>query len=146
MIKEFQFYHGVVFAVLLHHCKEPFMIEPFPSEDNASYVVNDEVGVYIKYSTKRMSPWHFSFEARHKAEIRKMQTRCARLVIMLVCRDDGVVGLSYEELRSIVEMESTPTEWVSAARRPREKYAIKGSLGKLPLKIGMADCCVKVVG
>lgn len=47
MIKEFEFYHGLVFSTLLHIGKVPIKVSQYPSPDNASYVVNEEVDVYI---------------------------------------------------------------------------------------------------
>lgn len=145
MIKEFQFYHGVVFAALLHHGERQFTVSQFPSSDNASYVLNDDVGIYVKYSTKRMSPWHFSFEGRHKAEIRKLRSRLGRTVVVLVCRDDGVAGITLDEFDKIVDVDQVRTESVRVVRRPREKYTVSGPRGKLPFKIGMTDFCQKVL-
>ncbi len=84
MISDFQVYHGVVFSKLCHYTNGALLIQQYPSRDNASYIVNDKIGLYIKYSTKRMTPWHFSFESQHKAEIREMSEQINRLVVVLV--------------------------------------------------------------
>ena len=146
MIREFEFYHGIVFTSLFHYTAECLRVGQFPSADNSSYVVNDSVGVYVKYSTKRMSPWHFSFEKRHNAEIVEMSRRFERVIVMLVCKDDGVAGVNYEEFGQIVDVTVKSMQWVSVVRRPREKYSVKGPLGSLSYKIGMTDYCEKVLG
>lgn len=146
MISEFEFYHGVVFATLIHCGTEVLSVGQYPSADNSSYVVNGSVGVYIKYSTKRMSPWRFSFEKRHNAEISEMGRHFERVIVILVCRDDGVVGLMFDEFLQLVDVAEKTTEWVSIVRRPREKYTVKGPLGKLSYKIGMTDFCEKILG
>lgn len=136
MIKEFEFFHGLVFARILHATQRPISIEPFPSPSNASYVINKEVGIYIKYSSKRMSPWRFSFMAEHQEEIVEMKKYYNTVVLVLVCNDDGIVCLNYQEIRKILDEQIDPVEWVSVSRNPREMYSVKGSNGELDFKIG----------
>ena len=141
MIKEFSFYHGVVFSALSHYSRKPLTIMQYHSQDNASYIINDNVGVYIKYSTKRLSPWQFSFQPLHLLELQEIDQKYQELVVMLVCRDDGIAGLTFEELIQVIDIDSTTTESISVNRRPREKYAVKGSLGALKYKISKTDFC-----
>jgi len=145
MIKEFQFYHGVVFAMLFHYSEKTFEVRQHPSTDNASYVIDNKVAVYIKYSTKRMSPWHFSFEVRHNTEIKGLCSRYQDTIILLVCRDDGVAGITVDEYNAIVDHDERTTKWISVVRRPREKYSVKGPCDTLPYKIGMTDFCEKIL-
>jgi hypothetical protein len=139
MIKEFEFYHGLVFARILHSLQRPLSIESYHSPSNASYVISGDVGLYIKYSTKRMTPWRFSFKKEHQEEIAEMRAKYGRVFLVLVCSDDGIVCLSYEELKKILDEHHDPVEWVSAKRQRREMYAIKGSNGVLEFKIGASD-------
>jgi len=85
MIKEFEFYHGAVLANLLHESGQDIIIETFPSESNASYVVNKNIGLFIKHSTKRMSPWRFSFMQEHQDEILRMKNKLGEVFLLLVC-------------------------------------------------------------
>jgi len=139
MIKEFEFYHGLVFARILHSIPRQLSIEPYHSSSNASYVINENIGLYIKYSSKRMTPWRFSFKKEHQDEIYEMKSLYGRVFLVLVCRNDGIVCLSYNELKQILDDEHDPTEWVSATRHPREMYAVKGSNGSLEFKIGGSE-------
>lgn len=144
MIKEFEFYHGLVFARILHATQKPISIKTFPSPDNASYVLNDKVGIYIKYSTKRLSPWRFSFQKRHQDEISEMKNNIGEVFLLLVCNDNGIVALSFEELKQILNETHEQVEWISAARGKREMFAVKGSDGKLEFKIGKKDFPAKL--
>jgi hypothetical protein len=67
MISEFEFFHGVVFARMLHVTQRQLAIsiKPYSASDNAAYLINGTIGIYIKYSSKRLSPWRFSFQKRH---------------------------------------------------------------------------------
>lgn len=145
MIKEFGFYHGVVFSTLSHYSRKPLTIAQYHSRDNASYMINDHIGVYIKYSTKRLSPWHFSFQPLHLGELLEINRESRKLIVMLVCRDDGIVGLTFDELVQVIDVASISTESIGVNRRHREKYFVKGSLGALTRKIGKTDFCEKVL-
>lgn len=136
MIKEFEFYHGVVFSKLIHHFPNGVSISAYQSPSNASYVLNDNIGIYIKHSTKRMTPWRFSFQRIHQDEIQQMKGRLGNVFILLVCGEDGVVTLSFEELKTILNETHDETEWISASRMPNKEYTIKGSDGALNRKVG----------
>jgi hypothetical protein len=139
MIKEFEFYHGIVFSRLLHSTQEAVSIKPFSLQDNAAYVINDKIGVYIKYSTKRLSPWRFSFLKRHQDLILEMKNKVGAAYLLLVCNEDGVVAISFDELKKILNETHDDVEWISASRGKREMYSIKGSDGSLEFKIGKDD-------
>ncbi|MEW6330343.1 MAG: hypothetical protein AB1560_02680 [Pseudomonadota bacterium] len=139
MIKEFERYHGVVFARILHSSKCMVSLQPYPTPGNSSYVVNGNIGIYIKYSGKRMSPWRFSFTREHQEEIKQMRDQLGKVFVVFVCGTDGVVSLSYNELKSVLDDTHGDVEWVSISRSARKMYLIKGSDGKLPFKAGKRD-------
>ncbi len=145
MIKEFEFYHGVIFARIIHAAQREISFKLFPTSDNASYVIDNKVGIYIKYSEKRLSPWRFSFQKRHQEEILEMKNKIGEVFLLLVCHDDGIVVLSFNEIRQILNEIYEDTEWISAARGKRQMYTIKGSDGKLEFKIGHNDFPTKVL-
>ncbi|MFC0425155.1 hypothetical protein [Chryseobacterium scophthalmum] len=145
MIKEFEFYHGVVFSKLIHSISDGISVKLYPSPSNASYVINDNIGIYIKYSTKRMSPWRFSFQKKHQDEILQMQEQLRNIFVLLVCGKDGVVTLSFEELKTILNDIHSETEWISASRTRNKEYSIKGSDGSLEKKIGKKDFLKKIL-
>lgn len=139
MIRDFEFYHGLVFARILHATQRPLTIRPFQSVSNSSYVVNDTIGIFIKYSAKRMTPWNFTFKMEHQQEIDLLKAQFEKVFLVLVCGDDGVVCLSYAELKQIFDNQHDPIEWISATRHKREMYSVKGSDGELDFKIGPGD-------
>lgn len=139
MIKEFEFYHGAVLAKLFHESKQSITIELFPSKSNASYVVNKSAGLFIKHSSKRLSPWRFSFSKEHRDEILDMKNKLKNVFLLLVCGDDGVVALNFDELKTILDETHAPVEWISASRNRNQEYTIKGSEGALKYKISRKD-------
>ena len=72
MIKEFEFHHGVVFSHILHSADKNISIRSYPTSDNASYVINDNIGIYIKvitsitnhFASSQLHP-HISFENKN---------------------------------------------------------------------------------
>ena len=145
MIKEFKFFHGVVFSQIFHSTEDDFLIRSYPTSDNASYIINNKIGIYIKYSTKRMTPWRFSFLKRHQDEISDMQEKFEEVFVLLVCNNDGIVCLNSKELSIILNEIHEEIEWVSISRHKREKYSVNGSDGKLKFKIGASDFPEKIL-
>lgn len=139
MIKEFEFYHGAALARLLHGSDRSIFIEPFPSESNASYIVNKNIGLFIKHSSKRMSPWRFSFAKDHQNEILEMKNKLEEVFLLLVCGDDGIVSLSFSELKKILNETHESVEWISVARNKNKEYKINGSDGSLGYKVSRKD-------
>jgi len=136
MINEFEFYHGVTFARMLHAIQKELTIRPYSPLDNAAYVVNSSTGIYIKYSSKRLSPWRFSFQKSHRDRILEMKKNLGDVFVLLVCNDDGIVILTFDEFTQVLNEAQTGTEWISATRNRRQMYSIKGSDGKLGFKVG----------
>lgn len=136
MIQEFEKYHGIVFTRILSRNINAVTIATYPSKTNSSYVINKKIGIYIKYSTSRMTPWSFTFKKNHQDEILEMNNKLGEAYIIFVCHEDGVVCLSFDELKKVLDHVHENVEWVRIARRPREKYSISGKDGKLKFKIG----------
>ena len=146
MISEFEFFHGAVLARMLHATQQAMTLAPYSESDNASYVINDKKGMYIKYSSKRLSPWRFSFQRRHHEMISEMKHTLEEVFVILVCNEDGTVVLTFEEFQQVVKTDGEATQWISAARNRRQMYLVKGSDGKLEFKIGKDEFVEKIFG
>lgn len=148
MIKDFEIYHGAVFARMFGAASISLNVTSYPSDSNASYSIRNgdlSAGVYIKYSSKRLSPWRFTFLHEHQNEIDKMKTEFGEIFIILVCGKHGVVVIDYSELKSILDHDHDSSEWISIARGKRKMYTVKGKNGILDWKIGEADFPRKVL-
>ncbi len=145
MLKEFEFFHGIVFARMLHATQEQISIKPYPTPDNASYVLNNKVGIYVKYSSKRLTPWSFSFQKRHQDEILRMKNEIGEVFVLLVCNDDGIVGLNFDEVRNLLDEVHEDVEWIRVARSRGQMYAVSGSDGQLGYKAGKDDFASRIL-
>ena len=58
---------------------------------------------------------------------------------MLVCGDDGVAGLSFDELNVVLDNNHEDVEWIKVHRRKREQYKLTGADGSLTFKVTQDD-------
>lgn len=145
MINEFNFFHGAVFTELVHHCSQSISICSLDDSENSAYVINDRVGLYIKYSKKRLTPWTFTFLMKHQDTIKKLKDFYGEVVVVLVCNDDGIVGLSFDELKYILDHNHEDVEWVRVSRSKRSMYQVSGTDGDLNFKIARDDYIKKII-
>ena len=132
MNKNLEKYHGLVILKIIRKAKCPVT---FFKKNANSYIIDKKIGLYIKYSTKRLSPWTFTFRKEHQDEILFLKQEHKNTFTCLVCHNDGVVCLSFNELKFILDHNHSD-EWVRISRRPKQKYLISGSDGKLKNKKG----------
>ncbi len=142
-LNEYEFFNGVVLNRLVRKGK-PIKIDVFPTSGNNSFMINDKVGLYLKFSTKKISPWRFSFTKEHQEEMKIMRDLLENIYLILICGRDGIACIEYEELKQILDEYYEDVEWVSASRLKREQYTIKGSNGKLNFKIADTDYPKKI--
>ena len=134
MISETERYQGVVFSRIARNISS-LKLSQYNSRSSSSYIVNN-VGIFIKYSTKRMSPWSFTFNKQHQEEIEEMNKNLEGVVVVLVCGTDGVASLSSAELKKVLDDDYEGVERITVSRPPRGKYRISGTDGKLTKAIG----------
>lgn len=136
------FFHGAILLKVVNN--GPVNFKKYP-HNNSSYIIDDKIGIYCKYSQKRISPWVFSFSKAHTEEINKVKNEYKDIFIVLVCNDNGICCLNFQEFCTVISIESNYfPKWIKARRQKREKYAITGSDGKLNYKIGDSDFPEKI--
>ena len=69
MINEFKSYHGSAFADLIDDSSVPIKISRPDQDNNAFYVLDDNIALYVKHSTKRLTPWRFTFHTDHMNDL-----------------------------------------------------------------------------
>ncbi len=133
-IDKFEFYHGAVLTKLINF-GEKLSIQTFPSESNATFTINGNVGIYVKYSAKRMTPWVFTFKKIHQVELKAISELHKETFLVMVCGSDGVTCINYKKLKKLLDDNFDLAEWVKAHRYRREQYQLSGSDGELNYKI-----------
>ena len=143
-VKEQEFYHGAVLNRLFK-TKKSLNISVFPNNTNCAYVINKKVGIYIKFSGKKISPWRFSFYKHQQDDLQIMKNLLPHVFLILVCWHDGIIAINFKDLKKVLDHVHDDVEWLSASRLKREKYSIKGSDGKLKFKIAESDYPKKIL-
>ena len=73
MIAEYIFYHGALLHELTLNHGGAVTIEPRDNHGRPNtFILNSKVGVYIKHSTKRLSPWTYTFTKEHLSEVQAL--------------------------------------------------------------------------
>lgn len=144
MSYEFEFYHGVALCKIIHDAPHA-TIKLYSENSNSSYVVNSDVGILIKYSTKRMSPWQFTFTKKHCDELFGMIQCLKAVFVVLVCKDNGIVCLNSEEIKTLLSETYSKSQALLVARKPREKFRVScGKYEKTKLKIADNEFPAKI--
>lgn len=138
MLDEYEFYQGVVLRQLAveNDYSMSVSFRPFVREGRVNaFVMNGRVGVYMKHSSKRMSPWRFTFNIEQAADLLDLEHKFPDSFMVFVCGTDGLVTLSFADLHSIVSFQESENAWVSVSRPPRTQYELAGNRGELKYKV-----------
>jgi hypothetical protein len=136
MLDEYEFYQGAVLQQLVVGSENSLTFRPFAREGRiTAFVVNGRVGLYIKHSSKRMSPWRFTFSIEQAADLLDLEAKLPDSYVVFVCETDGLVTLPFAELHEIVDFHQTDNAWVSVSRPPRAQYAVAGNKDELNRKV-----------
>jgi hypothetical protein len=135
MIPEYKLYHGAVLAELVDHLPNGVAIDELREDGRlTSYVLDNRVGLHVKHSMQRLSPWQFTFTAANVAELGFLQMTHNDSFVVLVCRTDGMVCLTIEELKSVLAFGAADQAWVRVSRHRRELYSVAGGASELSRK------------
>jgi hypothetical protein len=136
MLDEYEFYQGVVIQQLVVGSDFSLSFRPFLREGRiTAFVMNGRVGLYVKHSSKRMSPWRFTFTIEQAADLLDLEAKFSDSYVVFVCETDGLVTLPFSVLHDIVDFHQSDNAWVSISRPPRTQYAIAGNKDELNRKV-----------
>lgn len=97
------------------------------------FIVNNEVFLFLKYSTKPRSPWPFTFTASEQLVLRTMAAD-KRVMIGLICGGDGVAAVPWRSYSNIASIRASAIH-ISCRRQHGEHYEVNGPDGVLMGKI-----------
>jgi hypothetical protein len=136
MLDEYEFYQGAVLRQLVVESDFSLSFRPFLRQGRiTAFVMNGRVGLYVKHSSKRMSPWRFTFTIEQAADLLDLEAKFSDSYVVFVCETDGLVTLPFSVLHDIVDFQQTDNAWVSVSRPPRSQYAIAGNKDELNRKV-----------
>ncbi len=130
MLDKSAYYHGAAIVAVL----EDSRCRSIGKKGSLGYVVNSNIFLFIKYTTKSKSPWRFTFDQEDIDRCIKMGGEYDRIVLGLVCGGDGVCGVAWEEARSMLGMKAG---WLAAARKHNQSYEVWGPENKMTRKVSL---------
>ncbi|MBI4500760.1 MAG: hypothetical protein HY700_06315 [Gemmatimonadetes bacterium] len=131
-IKKQEFYEGAALHLLARGgCITSIRYEP------PLFVVNNDLLVLLKYSTRGRSPWGFTFMPDEQV---LLQTRAAqsKIVIGLICGADGVAAVPYDAYRSVAASRATAVH-IACYRDHGKHYEVNGPDGRLEGKVAPSN-------
>lgn len=131
MIAELDRYHGVVLRQILVAHGHRMRVGVVDLSGRVDAFCIEEAAFQVKHSSKRLSPWQFTYTTETLAELSELRRTFEPIWVFLVCGQDGVVGLSLKELTSIVQVGEGGTAWVRVSRSRKSMYRVGGALGEL---------------
>ena len=99
--------------------------------------LNNQLLVYLKYSTRGRSPWGFTFMPDEQV---LLQNRApgSEIVIGLICGADGVAALTYDAYRRVAAHRTSALH-IACYRQHGEHYEVNGPDGKLDRKVAPSN-------
>lgn len=131
MIPEVERYQGVVLRELLLGCPRPVSIGVANVSGRVDSFSLEGAAFQVKHSAKRLSPWRFTYVLENTAELEALAQTFETVWVFLVCGEDGVVGLSLDEMRSILEPGEKGAAWIRVSRGRNSMYRVGGARGEL---------------
>jgi len=130
MLDKFGYYHGAALIRLLddERCRA------VRKHGLLGYVVNDDIFVFLKYTTKARSPWGFAFDQEDIDRCFSMSTQYHRVILGLICGGDGVCALEWSQAKELLG--GKPGR-IATGRKHNHSYDVWGSEGELKRKISL---------
>jgi len=135
MTSDYKLYQGAVFAELLDEVDQSLSIRAVREEGRlGAYIIDARVGLYIKHSAVRMSPWQFTFSKANALALMELRRQAPKVFIVFVCWLDGMLCTTLDELTEILGAGVSEQAWVRIDRGKKKWYSVSGAAGDLAYK------------
>jgi hypothetical protein len=131
MIGESERYQGAALRQIIVSAGRPVSIGSADTSGRIDSFSIERTAFQIKYSTKRLSPWNFSFTADQLFEISALARTFDAVWMVLVCGVDGVVSLRAREFLAITEPRPGGICAIRVYRSKNTMYRISGNAREL---------------
>lgn len=136
MIPEYKLFHGAVLADIVDRYDGVVGIgERVDAGRLLNYVLNEKVGIQVKYSTARLRPWFFSFPSAHIEQIHDLLNEFPVSFVVLVCRTDGFACVPAVDALRVLARDTCGASWLRVDRRKREMFRVFGPQGELEARL-----------
>ena len=144
MFDDYEFYQGLVLRNIIVNSDNSVMLRPFVREGRISaFVINSKIGVFMKHSAKRMSPWRFTFSLEQVSDLLDLEGKYFDSFVVFICGEDGLVTLDVGSLHQIFTFDDVDKAWIAIERKPRSQYTVWGNRTELPNKISKGTSLIQ---
>jgi len=105
--------------------------------DTPFFVINDNLVVLLKYSTKARSPWGFTFTPDEQNHLQSIVLG-NKIIIGLICGADGVAAVPFDDFLTIAALRSSSVH-IACYRKYGKYYDVAGPDGNLSWKISPSN-------
>jgi hypothetical protein len=123
-------YHGAVLTQITEH--ESFKALNKVTTLYGHYQVNTNTRLFVKYLTKKKSPWNFKFSLNELNAIQTDIELTGNVFLCLVCGEKTICALDIEEFSNVIDITSTENQSIIVEVPPGGSMHVKGTTGKLP--------------
>lgn len=135
MIPDYKLCHGAVLAEIVHCLDRPVMIDELKEDGRlSSYILNERIGLQIKHSSHRLSPWPFTFTNSNMLELLDLRDRCDEVYVVFVGSHLGMVCLTIEEMLEVGDPGDSGQLWIRIVRSRGKWFSVFGAKGQLSCK------------
>jgi hypothetical protein len=137
-LDEYKKFHGLALAEILDSSVDierfrsgNFQLERIAGSVNYLYMVNGDHCLYFKYSTKKDSPWRFTFTDEHLEGLKSVKKNSTSMNLVLICGFECIAVLNSTNLEKIIDLDTDSTQWISVKSFHNRSLRIAGSASKL---------------
>ncbi len=105
--------------------------------DPPFFLMNSQLLVLLKYSTRGRSPWGFTFTPSEQVLLQNSASEF-KIVIGLICGADGVAAITYGDYVSVAAPRNVAVH-VACYRKHGEYYKVNGPDGVLDGKVAPSN-------
>lgn len=135
MISDTAKFHGAALISLLEEIDSGIRIRRLFSDNLGFYILNEKIPIFLKYASKRESPWSFTFHPDHLDRYRHLNSEYGDCLMIMICGSDGIVALDYSEMSGIVLLDRNCKKSISIARKLKHMYCVSGTDGVVNKRI-----------
>ena len=83
------------------------------------------LGLFLKHSQKRISPWRYTFTKEHQNEIIDLFETCDNVFILLIASQKGIAVINKSLYEELLDENIDESEWISLSRKHNENFRIR---------------------
>ncbi|ADG07583.1 hypothetical protein Btus_2952 [Kyrpidia tusciae DSM 2912] len=135
--REYDLYHGAALNQIVKD--ERFAsVNKYPEASQSEYIINHDIGLYLKYRSNDSSPWQFTFNHEQHQQLRRLVQRCSKTYLGFICGTDGCCCVPYQTFVTLIP-EGTLAEGTSlnieVSRDPGGSYRVHRGYKKFSVPV-----------